>query len=518
MKRRKFLQSSSALSLPFFVGGVPFTAVGKNQLFDLVSDENDKVLVLVQLQGGNDGLSSVIPLDQYDNLMSVRSNVVVPRNSVIGITDTIGLHPSMNGMQRLWDDAKLGIVQGVAYPDQNRSHFRSTDIWHTASEPDEFLTTGWMGRYFDLNDNSFPIGYPNSDKPDPFALSIGSVISETCQGVVSNFSLALSDPFEPGSVNIGEEGSVPNNCYGRELSFIRDVARQTNAYSEVIVEAANKGNNLSTKYSNRSRLAEKLKTVARLISGGLETKIYVVQIGGFDLHSNQVEAGDPTLGRQANLMQELSDALCAFQEDCSLLGIEDRVMGMTYSEFGRRIRSNESNGTDHGTAAPIFFFGSCVNPAIIGDNAEINRDATVQEGVAMQYDFRSVYATMLMDWFGISEEKVRTVLFDDFQHLPILRCTPVTDTEEENDSSLGLTVMPNPFGNYFDVRFSTQQDWLRISIYNAIGSELKVISNQKYTRGQHKLRVSTSEFSSGIYYLRVAGKESQKTVRVVKGI
>jgi len=516
MKRRKFLQSSSAMSLPFFVGGIPLTAVGKNKFFDLVGDDNDRVLVLVQLQGGNDGLATLTPIDQYDDLAAVRSNVLIPENNLLGLTDTLSLHPNMDNLKRLWEDSKLGIIQGVAYPDQNRSHFRSTDIWHTASEPDEFLTTGWMGRYFDINHSVFPEGYPNDDCPHPFALSIGSVISETCQGVQSNFSLALTDPFSPGQVNLGEQGTAPDNCYGRELSYIRDIAKQTNAYSDTIIEAANRGNNLSSKYVEGNSLAEKLKTVARLISGGLKTKIYVVQLGGFDLHSGLVEEGAPGEGRQARLLRMLSDALCAFQEDCVQLGIDERVMGMTYSEFGRRVRSNESYGTDHGTAAPVFVFGSCVNPAVIGTNPEINPNASIEEGVAMQYDFRSVYATMLMDWFGVSEEKVRQVLFKDFQHLPIIQCASLSSSEEADKTLKSLTVAPNPFGNYFDVRFHTERDWLRISLFDAIGSELNIISNQSFNQGEHSIKVPTSDLPSGVYYVRIAGRTSQKTVRVVK--
>ena len=142
-------------------------------------------------------------------------------------------------------------------------------------------------------------------------------------------------------MNIGEPGDFQNNCYGREVDFVRDIARQTNAYSDTIKTAANAGNNISTKYGDDNALAQKLKIVARLISGGLKTKIYVVQLGGFDLHSNQVAEGDPRLGNQANLLATLSDGLCAFQEDLVQLGIDDRVVGMTYSEFGRRIRSNQ---------------------------------------------------------------------------------------------------------------------------------------------------------------------------------
>ncbi len=515
MKRRKFLQSSSALSLPFFVGGTPFTAVGKNKLFDVIGEGNDKVLVLVQLQGGNDGLSTLLPMDQYDNLAAVRSNILVPENAVLSLTDVAALHPRMGDMRRLWDDSKLGFIQGVAYPNQNRSHFRSTDIWNTASEPDEFLTTGWMGRYFELNHANFPDGYPNEACPDPFALSIGSIVSETCQGMVSNFSLALTDPFEPGTVNIGQEGDIQNNCYGRELDFVRDIARQTNEYSESIIASANAGNNLSTKYGE-TNLAEKLKIVARLISGGSKTKIYVVQLGGFDTHSGQAEEADPTTGTHADILEELSNAICAFQDDLIKLGIDDRVMGMTYSEFGRRIRSNQSAGTDHGTAAPIIVFGSCVNPGIIGDNPTIDTQVEVNEGVPMQYDFRSVYATMLMDWFGISEDKVKEVLFRDFQHLPLIQCATVTSVEDEIADNFNLQVFPNPFSDYFNVKFDAQDDWYRVSVFNSIGSELKVITNQQFSRGTHELKIPSHDLVSGIYFVRVAGKKSQKTVRVIK--
>ena len=217
------------------------------------------------------------------------------------------------------------------------------------------------------------------------------------------------------------------------------------------------------------------------------------------------------------MLQTLSEGICAFQEDCIQLGIADRVMGMTYSEFGRRIRSNESDGTDHGTAAPILVFGSCVNPSIIGDNADISVQATVAEGVAMQFDFRSVYATMLMDWFGISEEQVRTVLFDDFQHLPLLTCSAVS-TEDKEPALYDMSVAPNPFGAYFDLRFTGTGDTMRISLYDALGSELRIISNQKFTSDQHHIKIPTSELPGGIYFVRIAGRSQQKTLRVIKGL
>ncbi len=516
MKRRSFIQSSSALSLPFLVGNMPFTAVGKNKLFNLIGEENDKVLVLVQLQGGNDGLTTLIPIDQYDQLAQVRSNVLVPESSILKISDTIGFHPSMQSMQEVWDAGQLNIIQSVAYPNQNRSHFRSTDIWHTASEPDEFLTTGWMGRYFDLNYNSYPEGYPNSDCPDPFALTIGTIVSETCQGTFSNFSLTLTDPYNPGTVNIGEQGEAPNNCFGRELTYVREIARQTNAYSEVISGAANSGNNLSNKYPQQNNLAEKLKIVARLISGGLQTKIYVVQIGGFDLHSEQVVNGDPTQGNQTQLLNQLSDAICAFQDDCTKLGIAERVVGMTYSEFGRRIRSNESFGTDHGTAAPVLVFGSCVNPEIVGDNPEIDNQVGVQEGVPMQYDFRSVYATIMMDWFEIPEEQVREVLFEDFQRLPIIAGCNSVSNENVEDSPLQLDLFPNPAHGFVKLQLELNSSNVRIDLFDARGSLIKNISNKSIGKGSHEITIATQHLPAGSYFVRVTDADNQVTRKFVK--
>jgi len=516
MKRRSFIRTLGAVSVPFTVGMNTFTAVGRNPLFDLMDGDSDKVLVLIQLQGGNDGLSTLIPLDQYGALTQVRNNILMPENSILPLTELNGLHPAMGSMKEVWEKGKLNVVQSVAYPNQNRSHFRSTDIWNTASEPDEFLTSGWMGRYFDLNHSAFPEGYPNEENPDPFALTIGSIISETCQGVYTNYSMTVVDAFEPGSVNIGEQGEVPNTCYGNELTFIREMARQTNAYSEVISTAAEAGNNLSEKYSNEN-LSRKLQTVARLISGGLKTKVYVVQLGGFDLHGSMVDSDVGDTGMQADLLRTLSDAICAFQDDLELLGIDERVVGMTYSEFGRRIRSNESYGADHGTAAPLFVFGSCVEPGIIGDNPVINPEGDSTAGVPMLYDFRSVYASILMDWFSVSQEDVETVLFEQFQHLPIIRgCEAVGSGLAQE--TIDFTLYPNPASNYFEIELNKVEanQQLHISLFDVLGSELKVISSRKFDAGQHKIKVDLHDLVAGSYYLRVAGKYGVRTQKVVK--
>lgn len=517
MKRRQFIQSGSFFSLPILLGGFKVSALGKNSLFNLMNGDSDRVLVLIQLNGGNDGLNCVIPMDQYDNLMEVRSNIIIPESSVLSVTDTVGFHPEMSGMKMMFDEGKLNIVQSVGYPDQNRSHFRSTDIWTTGSSSQEVLRTGWMGRYFDSLHPGYPDGFPNQECPDPFAITLGSTVSGTCQGMSSNFSLALANTDNLDELTTGGEAPLPDGCYGDELGFIRESIAQTNAYSETILEALDTGNNISDKYPDGNDLASRLSVVARLISGGLQTKIYVVSLGGFDTHANQTVDGEPTTGEHATLLSELSEAICAFQDDLMQLGIEERVVGMTFSEFGRRIRSNDSLGTDHGSAAPLFVFGSCINSNILGDNPEISPDVDTQEGVAMQYDFRSVYGSILMDWFDVEEDSVKSLLYNDFQHIPIIQdCSTTSVDPEAFEEELITSAYPNPFGNFFHIQFSTENEWVKVSLFDNVGHEIRVLSSQQYPKGEHTLTVETHDLPAGNYYYRIQTKTKTKTKRVVK--
>ncbi len=516
MKRRSFIQTSSAFSIPVLIGGFQVSSIGKNSMFNLIGADNDKVLVLVQLIGGNDGLNTLIPLDQYDALANVRSNLITPQSNLLSLTPTNSLHPAMTGMKAVFDDGKLGIVQSVGYPNQNRSHFRSTDIWNTASAADEFLSTGWLGRYFDTQYPNYPEGYPNAQYPDPFAITMGSQVSETCQGLSTNFSLALVDPSSLGTLNTGGIDTLPDGCYGEELGFVREVIQQTNAYAERLVETFENGNSLSAKYPDNNRLAQQLKTVATLISGGSNTKVFVVSLGGFDTHANQVVDGEPANGNHAELLQTLADAVCAFQDDLKLLGLEERVLSMTFSEFGRRIRSNNSFGTDHGDAAPMLLFGSCVNAGIIGDNPEISEDVSVQEAVPMQYDFRSMYGSVLMDWFGVEEALVKNLLFDDFQRIPIINDCAPTPTNEIAIEQVEAHAWPNPFSQWSKIKFNSENEHVKISLINSIGHEVRLLTDQQFTAGTHQIAIDGQGLAAGTYFYRIQTEGGQKTKRLVK--
>lgn len=436
MDRRKFLRRASALSLPLLGGVAGVKAAGSSILTSLLPPDSDRVLVLVQLTGGNDGLNTLIPLNQLSELSSVRNNIYMPENSLRSITTDLAFHSRMEGMQNLFSNGLLSIVQNVGYPNQNRSHFRSTDIWTTASDATTELETGWLGRHLEVEYNDYPEGFPNADYPHPPAISMGSVANATCQGTITNLSQTVNNPFNLTYLAPGGNTPLPNDNYGDELGFLRVAIEQTNTYGTEIQNAANLGNTLAT-YPD-SNLARQLQNVVRLISGGLQTNVYVVSLGGFDTHATQTEL-NPVNGSHANLLQTLSEALSAFQTDLAMTGLADRVLGMTFSEFGRRIRSNSSRGTDHGDAAPLFVFGNCASGTILGNNPTIDPAVGQNVGLPMEYDFRDIYGSILVDWFDVSEATVRSVLYPGFVYLPVANgCAAVLPVELLNFTARGL--------------------------------------------------------------------------------
>lgn len=441
MKRRKFISTFSAATvLPALLDGFSFKTFAASPLLQALANTNtDHVLVLIQLSGGNDGLNTVIPLDQYSTLSTARSNILIPSAQVLPLSGTVitGLHPAMTGIQQLYDNGKATIVQGVSYPSPNFSHFRSTDIWMTASDSSQVLSSGWVGRYLDYEYPNYPVGYPNATVPDPLALEIGSTVSLAMQGPAVSMGMTISDPTNFYNLINGIQDPAPNTNYGKELTYIRQVNQQSQAYSAVITAAANNITQQSSAYpaTGQNRLADQLKIVARLIAGGLQTRVYMVTLGGFDHHSLQVDASNTTTGAHATLLSQLSEAVAAFMDDLNFLSINNRVVGMTFSEFGRRIISNGSRGTDHGIGAPMMLFGDAVQSGIIGTNPVIPANATINDNVAMQYDFRSVYASVLHEWFCIPQADLNQIMLQNFQVLPVIQnnaCSVSVDIHELN--------------------------------------------------------------------------------------
>ncbi len=429
MKRRDFLRRAiPATMLPFGINGFSLAAYGRPPFREPVLADGappDRVLVLIQLNGGNDGINTLIPLDQYATYYDLRSNIAIPEDRVLRLTDRTGLHPAASGLKTLYDGGKLCIVQGVSYPNPNLSHFRATDIWLTASDYNQYLSNGWMGRYLDFEFQGYPGGYPNEEMPDPLAIQIASVASIGFQGPSQSMAVTLQDPntfyrLVSGSTSGGED-EVPQTPAGRELAYIRQIGDQSVRYAARVKAAADRAKNRSSLYpaAGRNALADQLKVVARLIGGGLKTRMYLVSMGGFDNHSNQAVSGETTTGTHATLLGNLAAAALAFQDDIELLGAGHRVIAMTFSEFGRRVVSNGSLGTDHGTAAPMFLFGGMVRPGIAGSNPSLT-DLT-SGNLKTQYDYRTVYAAVLNQWFGVPAVDLDAVLLKEFQPLELMQ-------------------------------------------------------------------------------------------------
>jgi len=515
MKRRDFIKVGSILTIPVFFNGLGLK-VFANKPVPSINEYNDKILVLIQMDGGNDTLNTVIPLDQYSNLSKVRSNIMIPDSKVIKLNDITGFHPVMEGLRNVMDDGKLNVVRAVGYPNQNRSHFRSTDIWMSGSAADVQKTSGWLGSYFKVEHPDYPAGYPNSDIDYPFAITIGSTASNTCQGNLGNYSIAVSDANQAGELFEGEWDSVPDNCFGDQLSFVRETIRQSNAYSDIVSEAYNKGNNLSTKYPEDNKLAANLKDVAKMISGGLKTKVYVVRLGGFDTHSGQVDATDVTKGNHSDLLKALSDAIEAFQDDLKLLDKEERVIGVTFSEFGRRIKSNASLGTDHGSAVDMFVFGKCINSGFLGNNPTISDNVEKKEAVAMQTDFRNVYGSLLIDWFEASEEDVKSFLHQDFRKLPIVSSCSSSSNKDILKDDFAITISPNPVIQTTNLSFMGNGEWIKISLVNELGEEVLLIKNTNFANVRNELPIDMSSLKPGVYFMRLKSKNSQTTKKIIK--
>ncbi len=520
MRRREFITKTlpAGVLLPSLISGFSLKAFGASSLLSAMtaaSEETDHVLVIIQLNGGNDGLNMVIPLQYYDNLMLARPNIILQKSKLIKLGNfNTGIHPKMTGIGSLYDEGKVQIIQSVGYPTPNFSHFRATDIWQSASDSDKVIETGWAGRYLGDEYSNFPIGYPNTVMPDPLAIQIGSFLSPAFQGPSINMGMAISDPVNFYNLINGIQTPAPNTNAGKELTYIRQVSQQTQQYASVIKTAANKVKTQGT-YPTGNSLADQLKIVARLIGGGLKTRMYMVNIGGFDTHAGQVVANATDTGTHAVLLQKVSDAIKAFMDDLKLQGVSKRVAGMTFSEFGRRIKSNAGSGTDHGAAAPIIVFGDAIQGGVLGTNPVINGTTSVNDNIPMQYDFRSVYATLLEKWFCVDKTTLQNVMLKNFQSLPIIQAgtncmsTNLSTANQESGKNL-ITNYPNPFSSRTTIKYQSKGGHVLIQVFNTMGKLITTLIDGVKQEGTYSVDFENQYYPPGVYYARLQNEELQQ--------
>jgi len=577
--RRDFLKKLPlAMSIPFTLGGISMRVMGQNVLTRMAAaSHNDRVLIILQMHGGNDGLNCCIPVAKYDDYYSKRANIAIPAaNSLrkyIELDSTleenlrIGLHPDMQAMKAMYDQGRMAVVQGVSYKNNNGSHFRGRDITFMGGSYDDYFQSGWVGRYLQgeyapyrypeefLNPN-----FPENDMLDPLAIEIGGDVSLLFHqegNIPASFSLSGNGPddltnlegfFEDQTVD--PRGIPPeylkDSSYYKELKWILDLEDKTEDYTKRLRDILNSTSAPSVVYpssypfnapngSKTNGLKDQLKLVARLLAGGCKTKVFLVKIGGFDTHADQVEKYDPTMGSHAALMYHVSSSMKAFQEDLRARGQEDRVLTITTSEFSRRVASNGSYGTDHGTAGPMFIFGKGVKPGVVGDAFLTNSSAT---NLAMQYDYRIVYANILRDWMLVDDGQLNKIFPDGdaeddatkglmttgtsdgtmFEELPLAQQV-IMGTEGFIGDRFSLEdCFPNPAAEKTTVHFKVNSAYhVTVDLYNSLGKKVKVMVDGVYDPGEHKVEVNLAGLPAGTYIYQLKTgfyKESKKLVIV----
>ena len=427
--RRRFLRTSilgGALSwtVPAFLERTFFSldALAADSLVQTTTGKDAPILVVLQLAGGNDGLNTLIPFEN-DAYFRARPTLAIPKSKSLPLAEGFGLHPKLAGFKSLHDDGSLAVVHGVGYPNPNRSHFRSTEIWQTASDSNKTERYGWLGRYFDsCCEGADPavgvsIGSPQAPQAftaekrrgislanaSQFRFDIEKSAHPEASGEFFRAANEMDDDMEGASIGM-IDGSAETG--GDTLDFLQRTALDATASSDKVQEIASK-TRAAIAYPP-GKLADSLNLVARLIAGGMPTRVYYVSHGGYDTHSGQE-------GSHTRLMAELDAALSAFTGDLKAQGNFDRVLTMTFSEFGRRVAENASRGTDHGAAAPMFLIGGAIKPGFHGRAPDLGK---LHNGDLIHtVDFRNVYATVLSKWL---KAPVAPVLHRNFSAMNFL--------------------------------------------------------------------------------------------------
>lgn len=562
MKRRKFIKDLSIYGAGAFVlENVPFKvwADTSNPLQRMALEcNNDRVLIILQMLGGNDGVNTAVPLAQYAEYQNARPNIALPNtdkdprrlinlDSTLTDNQLVGLHPDMGGFKSLYDEGKLKLVQGVSYAFNNGSHFRSRDIFYMGGGAFDYLTSGWAGRY--LNDSIAPLHYPkdfpNSNMLDPLALEFGneqSLLFHQDEDITS--AISIYDPpsffnlvenlegFED-KVGVDARGIPPaalaDSPYYKELNYILSLEQKTDEYDDRLLAMYNAGkqNDPNVTYpaeypfrapNLKNPIARELKIIANLIHGGCKTKIYLVKIGGFDTHAQQVDKADRTMGSHAALLYHISSTMRAFQDDLKARGIEDRVLTMTTSEFGRRVYSNGSAGTDHGNGAPMFIIGKGVSPGVYGNGPDMMKD-----NVDLQYDYRQVYASILKQWFCVDAGKVDNtdglIFKGDYngrgQDLQI-----IASPDEVSDFLLQRFKMnscyPNPAKESTVISFYLNTpSMVELYLKNSEGATISTVLNEYRNYGENSVFVDLRNLRPGIYFYQIKAGRLHDTKKLV---
>jgi uncharacterized protein (DUF1501 family) len=504
--RRAFLQRLGvATGGLFFLGQTPVRAYGHSSWLDrLRALETSRVLVLVQLGGGNDGLNTVVPVEN-DLYYNARPTLSIAKNATLDLTDELGLHPSMAPLMDRYQRGHMAILQNVGYAAPDLSHFRSTDIWVSGSDAATVESTGWTGRYLH---ETYPT-FAESPPDYPLAVQLGGGAPMLLQGPSASMGMSIlsTELFErlASTGLLYETANVPATVYGSEMQFVRDIANDTFQYAGAVQEAAARGPN-SVAYPANNALARDLAVVAQLIKGRLGARIYAVSLGGFDTHANQANTHSALLG-------SLAAAIQAFLDDLAASNMGQEVLVMTFSEFGRRVQQNGTEGTDHGTAAPLFLLGEGLNGGLYGTAPDLaNLDNT--GNLAFETDFRAIYYTLLQDWFGMDPQQATETLGASFAPLPFVAApTGVGSEPPAVPASFRLHPnYPNPFNPETILSYQLHRTLhVRLEVFDAQGRLVQTLVDEPQVAGLHAEPFYAGPLPSGPYFYRLTTPDGTQT-------
>jgi len=465
MKRRDFIKSTFALSA---IGScLPTYLIGSNKRFNFRNSNisSDKIVIFVKMNGGNDGFNTLIPHQNY-SYYDLRPTIAISAEELHLLTDTLGLHPALNNWKELFDAQKMAIIQGVGYSNGNLSHFRSSDIWDTGSNEDIELTTGWLGR---LLETEYP-DFPNNAPEHPLAIQYNSANLLEFKTADSNTGLYIYDPEIMESIITGNyidniNQNIPDTYGGDELAFIKELDYMAFNYCQILSDSAQNAPNTIFSYPT-TNIGDQFKITSKLITGGLSTPFYRLYQNGYDTHIDQ-------LSRHEQLLSELSSALNVFINEMETLGLLDRILIITTSEFGRRVYENGSGGTDHGTSAPLFIFGSKINSGIYGVDPDFNQ-LDENDNPLVQFDYRQIYTSIITDWFGLNQSVANQIFSENFNRISFVNTNMSSGNYIKPRRIEIQAPYPNPFNNSITLDYKLFKDSnVEIVIFDIKGNLVK---------------------------------------------
>ncbi len=499
--RRSFLQALGLVGGGTLAFANTSLSISKpSPLVDAINRaESDRVLIIVELKGGNDGLNTIIPVYDYDIYANARPDIRIRQNDLINLNGDFGIPNYATKLEEMWGDGQMKIVHGVGYQDSNLSHFKGEDNWATADTSDSEQSTGWMGRYFE---DLYP-DYLFNPPLKPAAIQIGNTGNLTFNGLEAYYGFSVASPEK--LFQIAQNGSLydvnnlPPCLHGEQKGYLRSIANSTFNYAGVINDAFTASSDYGSYPDNK--LAKQLSVISRMIKGNLGTKVYLVQLGGFDTHNAQA-------GKHEELIMQLSESLSHFYNDLSGSGWDDKVLCMTTSEFGRRVDQNGSVGTDHGSASQSMFFGSALNGnGFIGTHPDLS-DLDNNGNLKFTKDFRELYASVLTDWLCVDPGLVNEVLLDGGYNTIDLgfECTTLsTDDTVFDGNSFKHYVKYNDDNPYLHIEMPSTGH-VDVKLFNILGQEVGTLKNEILFAGEHNINVNKAvgnQLMAGQYIYRI---------------